>query len=92
MKNSLSPGVAIGAIVVVVLLLGFFAYKTFFSASDASPNSEAAKKEYDQTRANSAINQHMSGGGAQGGPQGGSAIQSGSAIQGGRGAYGRSGN
>jgi hypothetical protein len=82
MKNTVSPGVAIGIIVVVVLVLGFVAYRTLFPNTNASPDSAEAKKQYEEIHARSAIHQQMGGGGGGASP---------SEIQGARGAYGHAG-
>ena len=79
MKREVSPLIVIGIVAVIVLVVGFVAYKSLFSNPGASPNSDAARKQYEEVHAKSAIHQNMSG----------SAIQS--QIQGSRGAYGHTG-
>ncbi len=81
MKNSVSPAVAIGLIAVVVVVVGFLAVKFLFPNPNASPDSEAAKKQYEETHANSVITQHMQRGNAAG-------VPTGQPAQNNRGAYG----
>ena len=82
MKQSIPPGAVIAAIVVVVLIIGFVAYRNLFPNPNVSPDSAVAKQQYDAARSNSAILKRMQN---ESGGQPGSAIQQGG--QGPRGAY-----
>ena len=69
MQASVSPKVAAAIVVVVLLVIGFVAYKTLFPNVSVSPNSPAAMKEYNDIHANSAIHkiqQESNGHGAYG--------------------------
>jgi hypothetical protein len=50
MKKEIHPGLIAGAVGVVILIMGFLAYKMFFQDTSASPNSEADKKAYAENR------------------------------------------
>ncbi|HZT42868.1 MAG TPA: hypothetical protein VFA07_11940 [Chthonomonadaceae bacterium] len=66
MNSSVSPKVAITIVIVVLLVIGFVAYKTLFPNATASPNSPAAMKEYNDIHANSAIHQLQQEGNGRG--------------------------
>lgn len=50
MKKEIPPAVIIGAVVVVVLLIGFVAFKTFFKDPNYTPDSAEDRKRMEQSR------------------------------------------
>lgn len=65
MKKEISPSIIVAAIAVVVLIIGFLAFRTFFQNPYISPNSAAAKKAYADNRArDAAMYQRLGRGGA----------------------------
>lgn len=66
MQSSVSPKVAVAIVVVVLLVVGFVAYRTLFPNTTSSPNSPSAMKEYNDIHANSAIHQNQQGGNGHG--------------------------
>lgn len=63
MKKEVSPGMIAGIVAVIVLVIGFVAFKMFFQRTDVSPGSEADIKAYQQNRAKDAeIYQRTRGG------------------------------
>ncbi len=59
MKKNISPGIIVGLVTVVVLIIGFFAYKTFFTSPDASDTSPAAKAAVAEAYKNSSSAQRQ---------------------------------
>jgi hypothetical protein len=53
LKQSVSPGILAAILVVVLAVIGFFAYRTFFVDPNYTPiKGEQAEKAYNQSRAN----------------------------------------
>lgn len=69
MKKEIPPGMIIAVLAVIVLVIGFFAFRTFFSNPNYTPLDDPEKmKEYQAAKQKSAQNwQQATRGGGSGG-------------------------
>lgn len=69
MKKEINPLIIIGGIAVVVIVLGFFAFKMFFTNPNDTPMTEgsALQKEFEASQQQSATYQRLGGRGGRGG-------------------------
>lgn len=61
LKQNIPPGVMIAAIALVVLIIGFVAFRTLFKDPNINPATAEDIKQMDEAKAKSAIHQNMAG-------------------------------
>jgi len=69
MKKEINPYIIIGGIAVIVAVLGFFAFKMFFTSPNDTPMAEgsALQKQFEASQQQSATYQRLGGRGGRGG-------------------------